>query len=370
MIQGIKASADAMKKRLKLLQKTKTEEFKQEKFKAVTLAQDMQKSLNETAKCIESTPDHVYISQHTDINENMLKLCIEQQHMQDDISGSIKFIPSPSFSDLNLGQLLHRRTLKMVEHIGDFRKITAVAGSPDGHLAISDHKLKDVTVFRCGPNLDEICFQRSLKDCQQSSKTAGQFETPTAVGFSGSRDLLMSNPNKLSLFDVQSNKYTGVISKFSSVEVRKMAINNDQEIVVSDASSKNIFVINPLGQIIRTFKVPYLASTSVASDGRRVAFANRSCGKVCIMSIYTGDIMFEIQIPQVSAVCFDDNSASILATRNTVEEMGVVEQYCSTTGTRIGVLATGLEAPVDITLLGSVHLVVAHQKYVKIFKMG
>ena len=372
-VECIKTKAGEMKKRLKSLQMIKMEDLKEEKSKALLLTKNMETSLTEAAKSVNTCPDHVYVAKHIDINENLLKLCIEQQHQQKDTSGNIKFVPGClKATEFYCGQLLHRRSVQIENHIGEFKKINAVSGSGKGYLAISDKSSADVVIINC-QNKDEICQMHSLKSIARSASAS--FKKPSSLTFTDTGNIVVLNSTALLVFNVASESVVDVIPLPTSILRRrkrssktKIAITTNNEIILGNSKSKRLFVLDKFGEVLRTFYVPFAPATSMCTNENKLALANRACGKIYIMNLNTGEEICTITTPSVESVCFDD-SASCLVIRNTVSEMGVIEQYCSSTGQLIGILATGLEHPIGLTILDCDHIAVANKKYIKILQI-
>ena len=372
-IEGIKMKAGELKKRLKALQLIKVEDLKAEKSKALLLTKNMERSLTEAAKSVDTCPDYVYVVKHIDINENLLKLCIEQQHQQKVTSGNIKFVPGcVKATEFYCGQLLHRRTLQMANHIGEFKKINAISGSGNGYLAVSDKSSADVVIINC-QNKEEICQMHSLKSIATSASVS--FKKPSSLSFTDTGNLVVLNSSKLLVFSVASESVVDVIPLPKYILKRrkrsskaKIAMTTNNEIIVGNSKSKRLFVLNKFGEVLRTFYIPFAPATSMCTSENKLAFANRACGEVYIMNLNSGEEICTITTPQVESVCFDDSS-SCLVIRNTVAEMGVIEQYCSSTGQLIGILATGLEHPIGLTVLDCDHIAVANKKYIKILNV-
>lgn len=394
-IQRIRENGDLLKRRLKEIRSTKSASLRERKSRAVLLAQHMEKALIDTSKSVQTFPDYIYAAKHEDINENMLKLCIEQQHEHDVLSGDIKFVPDGAVDlSSHLGKLLHRRSLRRETTFGEFKKITAIAGSPDGHLAIFDKKSKDVVIYKIMtvPDQDQGSREEYCQLCEISQYDDHVYnrgnirrDSSTGIALTSAGILLLSNHHDgtVTQFDLNTRAYKEsiILSKAAATRQRpplaarhspfKFAVTSTNEIVVADSKLNQIHVLDPNGELLRTFNVEISPRGHMATNDREIAIINSgslSYGKLCVLNFHTGEDLWCIDdIPGVAGVCFDDASGSLLITRNTADDAGIIEQYCSSTGAFIGRLADEIERPDDLTIFCGDKIAISNKTYIQIF---
>ena len=277
------------------------------------------------------------------------------------------------------GRQVEKKHLQPIEEFGRFEQAQGIALTADGLLAVCDFKGEAVVVFqrkKKGGNKYQKKFNLALY-----TKNVNR---PADVAATLKGEFLVARRTGVELY-TPKGKYARTIPKSyqDTLGVCTVATATDGRVFVGDIAHYAILVYDAQARtVLHTFNTGTKPARITTLGDHSVAVCHARLGHLEVFDVSSltiggvGSIKLMDNIPEAIGMCYDPDTGCILVVRNERIEpgsvkgnTGVIEQYHSTTGELIAVLAEGLHHPFNLAFISREILAVADKMTVKLFQV-
>ncbi len=352
--------------------KQRMETVKEKQYKTKDIVAQLSNIHTMIQNVVDLKSDHIYMKEHLSLAAETKKIStIYRQHqMPSHDLASLQFKPgSGQVNSAWFGKVVtdsgRKCKLTLIREFGAFLQAQGIAVSQTGKaVAIVDSKAKEVIVYY---NADGQYKQKFRLGSVASSSDA-EITNPLDVAATSEGKFLIAHGGRVIKAFLSCGRYE---KKLTSVGNR-IAVTPDGHLVIG-SNEPAITVRQPDGKLIRTHHVDCEAIAGIASNGKQIAFTTGKKGNtVHVIDFVTGQTIWKADMQIPYGICYEPNSQSLLVARGLTDKVGdfVLDQYCSTTGSKIGNLVSNLFNPFSMTVTDDNKLYVADMKSVKVYTVA